>query len=168
MGPDEINTDRAECVTRKHMQRVSELLGEAACTLIRRAALHDQSKLSEVELRPLQEMQYLIDAEGPAPYGSEEYKRRTAMLGPMLAHHYENNSHHPQHYQNGVDGMDLFDVMEMFFDWKAASERGEESSMNLGVACKRFAVSPQLEAIFRNTADRLGYNSDAPAKAKDA
>lgn len=160
MTEDEINTDRAECVTRKHMQRVSELLGEAACELIRRAAAHDKSKLSDVELVPLQRMQDLIDAEGQAPYGSDEYKRRTALLGPMLKHHYANNSHHPEYHPNGVEGMDLFDLIEMFFDWKAASERGEESSMNIGAACKRFSVAPQLQSILRNTADRLGYRAD--------
>lgn len=157
---DAISTDRAEIVTRKHMQRVSELLGEAACILIRRAADHDKSKLTEAELVPLQRMQDLIDAEGQAPYGSDEYRRRTALLGPMLQHHYANNSHHPEHFPTGVDGMSLFDVIEMFFDWKAASERGEESSMNIGAACKRFEVSPQLENIFRNTAAYLGYRAD--------
>lgn len=155
-----MSTAKAEIVTRKHMQRVSELMGEAACILIRRAAAHDKTKLTPTELEPLQRMQDLIDAEGQAPYGSDEYKRRTALLGPMLAHHYANNSHHPEHYSNGVDGMDLFDLVEMFLDWKAASERGEESSMNIGAACKRFGISPQLEAIFRNTADRLGYKAD--------
>lgn len=26
-------------------------------------------------------------------------------LGPALAHHYEVNDHHPQHFENGIDGM---------------------------------------------------------------
>lgn len=155
-----MNTTKAEVVTRKHMQRVSALMGEAACEIIRRAAAHDLSKLQPVEIEPLQKVQDIIDAEGQAPYNSEEYKRRAGMLGSMLTNHYANNSHHPEHYSNGVDGMDLFDIVEMFFDWKAASERGEESSMNIGSACKRFNVAPQLEAIFRNTADRLGYKAD--------
>lgn len=155
-----MDTRNAEIVSRKHMQRVSALLGEAACVLIRRAAQHDLSKLETVELEPLQRMQDIIDKEGQAPYGSEEYKRRTKMLCPMLANHYANNSHHPEHYPKGVDDMDLFDVIEMFFDWKAASERGEESSMNIGKACKRFKVSPQLEAVFRNTAKSLAYPAD--------
>lgn len=152
-----MNTDKAEIATRKHMQRVSALLGEAACELITRAAKHDLSKLDPVELEPLQRMQDVIEAEGQAPYGSEEYYRRTAMLGLMLEHHYKHNSHHPEHYKDGVHGMDLFDLVEMFFDWKAASERGEESAMNLTAACSRFGVSPQVQSILENTADRLGY-----------
>lgn len=164
----QIDTSRAEIVTRKHIQRVSELLGEAACELIKRAAHHDKSKLMEAELVPLQRMQDVIDRDGPSPYGSDEYKRRTKMLGPMLTHHYANNSHHPEFYPNGVDGMSLFDVIEMFFDWKAASERGEESSMNIGAACARFKIAPQLESVFRNTATMLGYRADRKSEDTNA
>ncbi|MAZ17915.1 MAG: hypothetical protein CL535_16495 [Ahrensia sp.] len=125
--------------------------------MIQRGARHDASKFDPVEMHPLQKMQEMIDEGGPAPYGTEEYKRRTAILGPMLKHHYENNSHHPEHYENGVNCMDLFDVVEMFFDWKAASERGEESAMNISHACAKYKIDEQLTGIFRNTAGRLGY-----------
>lgn len=151
------DTRGAEIATRKHMQRVAHLLGDAAIEFVRRAQRHDLSKLEPVELEPLQRMQDLIDAEGQAPYGSDEYKRRTALLGPMLEHHYANNSHHPEHYENGVDGMDLFDLLEMFLDWKAASERGEESQMNISTAVARFGISDQVAQIMRNTADRAGW-----------
>lgn len=151
------DTRGAELVTRKHMQRVSELLGDAAIQIIRRAQVHDLSKLEPVELEPLQRMQDLIDREGQAPYGSEEYKRRTAMLGGMIEHHYANNSHHPEHYENGIDGMDLFDLLEMVLDWKAASERGEESTMNISASVDRFKIDPQLAAIIRNTVTRAGW-----------
>lgn len=153
-----MDTTKAELVTRKHQQRVAELLGTAAIMLIQRGAAHDLSKLEPVELEPLQRMQDLIDAEGQAPYGSDEYKRRTALLGDMIKHHYENNSHHPEHYPDGVNGFDLFDLIEMFFDWKAASERGEESAMNLTSAAERYKMDPQLTNIFGNTASRLGFN----------
>lgn len=118
-----MDTTKAELVTRKHIMRVTELLSMAATTLLNRGAVHDQSKFDPIELEPLQEMQDLIDAEGQAPFGSVEYGRRTALLGDMIKHHHANNSHHPEHYENGVNDMDLFDLVEMFFDWKAASER---------------------------------------------
>jgi hypothetical protein len=150
----------AEVATLKHIARVKELLDHAANDLRRRGTVHDLSKFSPEEMGPLQAIQDLINKEGHAPYGSEEYKRRTDFLKPMLDHHYANNSHHPEHYPNGVDGMCLFDIMEMFFDWKAASERGQESSMGISHSVKRFNISPQLESILRNTADRLGYKVD--------
>lgn len=147
----------SEIKTLRHAARVRQLLGEFAVEMIRRGDVHDASKLAPQEKGPLDEMERLIAEEGQAPYGSDEYKRRTALLGPMLAHHYANNSHHPEHYPEGVAGMDLFDLVEMFFDWKAASERGEESAMNLSHSVERFEISPQLAAVLRNTAERLGY-----------
>lgn len=147
----------AIAVTEKHIARVHALLSMAAVELLTRGSLHDRSKFSEEEIGPLSDMQEVIDRDGQAPYGSTEYRRRTAMLGPMLKHHYANNSHHPEYYHDGVDGMDLFDVVEMFFDWKAASERGEEPAMNINAACERHRVSPQLKRIFENTADNLDY-----------
>ena len=155
--PETNDTRGAEVVTRKHMQRVSELLGDAAIEIIRRGQKHDLSKLEPVEMEPLQRMQDLIDKEGQAPYGSAEYKRRTALLGGMIAHHHANNSHHPEHYENGVSGMDLFDLIEMFFDGKAASERGEESSISISASVERFGISEQLATILRNTADRQNF-----------
>lgn len=86
----------AELITYKHVKRVNELLGEFAIELIRRGNRHDDTKFLPAELGPLEEMQKLVDKEGQAPYGSEEYKRRLEILKPMLDHHYANNSHHPE------------------------------------------------------------------------
>ena len=148
---------RAEIVTRKHMQRVSQLLGDVAIEFINRAKRHDLSKLEEVEMNPLAEMQRTIDKEGQVPYESEEYKRRTEKLGPMLESHFAKNSHHPEYYVEGVSGMDLFDILEMLIDWKAASERGEESVVNIDAACKRFKIDGQLRRVLENTADELKW-----------
>lgn len=146
--------------TLRHINRVSELLGQFASEFIKRAALHDRSKFDAEEAGPLAEMDALIERDGNVPFGSHEYEERKKLLGPMLRHHYENNSHHPEHYANGVDGMDLFDLVEMFADWKAASERGEQSSIGVSVGCEKYKISPQLENIMKNTAFRLGWKID--------
>ncbi|NNH56955.1 hypothetical protein HLI01_09055 [Rhizobium laguerreae] len=150
---------QAAIVTYKHIARVRQLLGEFAVEMIKRGDVHDASKFNPIEMGPLEEMQKVVDTEGQAPFGSEEYKRRTDMLGPMIEHHRANNSHHPEFYADGVAGMDLFDVVEMFFDWKAASERGEESAMNLNFACDKYKVDGALRGILFNTASRLGYTT---------
>ncbi len=142
---------KAEIVTLRHIKRVAELVGNFAIDMIRRGQVHDDSKFFPVELEPLEALQALTDAEGNAPFGSEEYERRKTLLAPMLEHHYAFNSHHPEHYENEIDGMDLGDLVEMFFDWKAASERGEEPSMNLTYSAARYQMSPQLVSIFQNT-----------------
>lgn len=144
-------------VTANHIARVGEL-GRVFISLFEhRLAVHDASKFNPIEMEPLQRMQDLINAEGPAPFGSAEYRRRTDMLGPMIAHHYANNSHHPEHYSNGVAGMDLLDLVEMFVDWKAASERGAEPAMNMSFAIEKYRIEPQLASILKNTADRMGF-----------
>jgi hypothetical protein len=146
--------------TLRHIKRVQDLLGRAAAELVHRGEVHDASKLDPIEAGPLAEMDALIERDGNVPFGSQEYETRKAMLGPMLANHYAMNSHHPEHYPNGVDGMDLFDILEMFVDWKAASERGGQSSMGIAAGVQRYQIADQLAAIFRNTADRLGWTHE--------
>lgn len=148
----------AELITLKHIKRVNELLGEFAIELIRRSNIHDNSKFDPEELEPLQKMQELVDKEGQAPYGSDEYKRRLGILKPMFDHHYAHNSHHPEHYERGIDDMSLYDIVEMFCDWKAASERGEESHINLSASKERFNISDQLFSIFESSCKKNGWN----------
>lgn len=142
--------------TLRHIRRVQHLLGDAASELIRRGQLHDDSKLGPEE-KPH------FDRETPLlkglTYGSDEYKASLARLGEALTHHYANNSHHPEHYENGVAGMDLFDLIEMVLDWKAASERGKDGALRLQVSFDRFGVEPQLQSIVRNTVARRGWEA---------
>src|SRR5262245_57036167 len=117
-------------ITIAHIARVRELLEEFCSELRRRGEVHDASKFDPIEKEPLDEMQALIEKDGHVPYGTDPYHRRIAALGPMLEHHYAHNTHHPEHYgADGVAGMDLFDLVEMFVDWKAAAERGQESTI---------------------------------------
>jgi hypothetical protein len=144
-------------VTTAHIERVFQLMRQFATEIKIRGYSHDKSKFDPIEAGPLQEMQNLIDKEGPAPYGTDEYRRRTALLGPMLEHHYANNSHHPEHFDNGVAGMTLVDLVEMFCDWKAASERGQEDAMNLSYSIEKYKIDPMLASILINTAVKFGY-----------
>ena len=63
------------------------------------------------------------------------------------------NSHHPEHYESGVDGMNLFDVIEMLLDWKAASERHKDGDIAQSIEKNRvrFKISDQLAEILHNT-----------------
>lgn len=73
-----------------------------------------------------------------------------------LEHHYANNSHHAEHWPNGINDMDLFDVLEMLFDWKAAGERqnGGNIMISLETNKKRYNISDQLYGILNNTVQR--------------
>lgn len=142
--------------TEAHIERVETLLIEFAAELMNRGEEHDASKLKSPE-------KDLFDEYTPklkdCTYGSEEYKAFLAGLKPALDHHYANNSHHPEHYPDGIAGMDLFDLVEMFFDWKAATERMASGNIHKSIVINadRFKMDPQVVAILSNTAKRLGY-----------
>jgi hypothetical protein len=80
-------------------------------------------------------------------------------LKPTLDHHYSNNSHHPEHYKNGIDDMDLLDVIEMLMDWKASTERHDDGNIHssLEINKNRFHISEQLYNILNNTIKNLGW-----------
>lgn len=139
-----------------HIKRVAQLLTEASAELIRRANIHDNSKLNSPEKEFFDE--YTPKLAG-STYGSDEYKEFLKQLKVGLDHHYANNSHHPEHYANGVNGFDLFDLIEMFFDWKAATERHNDGNIykSIGINKDRFKINEQICDIFTNTAERLGY-----------
>jgi len=86
-------------------------------------------------------------------YGSEEYKAALEGLGPALSHHYANNRHHPEHFENGVNDMTLLDVIEMFIDWKAACLKHNDGNLrkSIDINAKRFSIDSQLTQIFKNT-----------------
>ena len=140
--------------TKKHIDTVKEYCKNFALELITRTMNHDKSKLGDIE-KPLFD-EYTPKLKN-STYGSEEYKKFLEELKPALDHHYENNSHHPEHYDNGIQGMDLFDLVEMFFDWKAASKRHEDGNLlkSIDINKDRFNMSDDLVAIFKNTENRM-------------
>ena len=90
-------------------------------------------------------------------YGSEEYKSYLNGLKPALDRHYFNNRHHPEHFDNGIQGMNLIDILEMICDWKASSERHENGDIykSIEINQKRFGYSDDLKSILKNTVDFL-------------
>jgi hypothetical protein len=149
--------------TREHIQQVKARLLNCCVELEERGAVHDVSKLGPDE-KPL--FDELTPKLKTLVYGSDEYKASLAALGPALAHHYANNSHHPEHYENGVAGFDLFDLVEMYCDWQAACLRNKDGDFakSLTINETRFKMDPQLASIFRNTFQRYGdLNASADA-----
>lgn len=144
--------------TQKHIDRVRELILVAMDVLQKRGIVHDDSKFRDPE-------KSLFDIYTPklaaCTYGSEEYKQFLAELKPALDNHYRENSHHPEHYSNGMNGFDLFDLIEMFMDWKAATERHNDGDIYKSIAInrRRFSYDEMMENIFINTARRLMWES---------
>ena len=94
----------------------------------RQIAKHDASKLVSPEKDGFDKYTPML---AKMEYGSSEYKKcLTELQHPYLDHHYANNSHHPEHYKNGINGMNLFDVIEMLCDWRAAVKRNKKKQVN--------------------------------------
>ena len=70
-----------------------------------------------------------------------------------MAHHYETNRHHPEHFTNGFKGMNLVDLVEMFCDWVASTSRHKDGDIYNSIQQNkgRFGYSNELEMIFINT-----------------
>ena len=71
--------------------------------------------------------------------------------------HYANNRHHPEHFDNGIQGMNLLDLLEMICDWKAASERHADGDVykSIEINQERFGYSDELKIILKNTVEFL-------------
>lgn len=121
-----------------------------------RGRVHDQSKLVEPEKSVFDRVTQRLSSE---VYGSPEHTAARAELGEALVHHYTHNSHHPEHYPNGIDGMSLLDYIEMFADWRAAGERykGGNLADSLRINKERWNISDQLTTVFENTAKELRW-----------
>lgn len=136
--------------TLAHIRRVQHYLGVLVRDLLHRGEVHDDSKLGPEEKPLFDEMTPLLKT---LTYGSDEYKASLERLGVALKHHYAMNSHHPEHYENGIAGMTVLDVVEMLCDWKAASERTKDGNFqkSIEIGIERFKIDPQMAAVLRNS-----------------
>jgi hypothetical protein len=145
----------SEAETREHIAEVAARLDAVCAELRRRGERHDASKLGPQE-KPF------FDAAGPSlrahVYQSEDYIATLKTLEPALNHHYANNSHHPQHYAEGIAGMDLIDLVEMYCDWAAATLRSKDGDLarSIELNIERFVIEEPLASLLRNTLKRFG------------
>lgn len=136
--------------THEHIGHVRDGLEFAVGELMERAAGHDRSKLEEPELSVFNEYTPKLR---DSTYGSDEYKTFLEGMGEGLRHHYEVNRHHPEHFENGIQGMNLIDLVEMLCDWKAATLRHADGDIRRSIEQnqERFGYSDELKDILLNT-----------------
>jgi len=140
--------------TSLHIAKVGQLLAQIRDELRNRGLGHDFSKMHSPEREVFDKVTPRLKG---LTYGSDEYKASLAEMGTALDHHYAINRHHPEHWSDGVNDMTLVDVVEMFCDWCAATERHEDGDILKSIKHneKRFKISHQLALIMRNTALEL-------------
>ena len=136
--------------TMDHKNKVKDFMNRCIDDLVYRAENHDNSKLESPEKEYFDEFTPKLK---DTTYGSKDYQKCLDGLKVALDHHYEVNSHHPEHYENGVNGMTLVDLLELICDWKASSMRHEDGDINKSIEINkdRFKLSDQLVDILKNT-----------------
>lgn len=140
----------------EHIGKVQARVQECTNNLTVRAVHHDMSKLAEPEKTGYDQL--IVDLKDVV-YGTDDYKAALVAAKPVIDHHYQVNTHHPEHYENGIAGMSLLDIIEMLCDWKAASERTKQGSIAASLVHNkaRFGISDQLATILENTVRELNW-----------
>jgi Family of unknown function (DUF5662) len=136
----------------EHILEVRANLDTFVTEMLKRGSVHDASKFDPEEKPAFDEAIPLLRG---ISYGSPEYVEVLDRLAPAFDHHYQCNSHHPEHYgAQGIAGMDLFDLVEMICDWMAAAKRNPEEGVKLAYNVELFGIDEQLASILANTLAR--------------
>jgi hypothetical protein len=138
--------------TLQHIRTVEKFVHIFIRELLERAEKHDLSKLQQPEVELFTKYTPKLAS---STYGSEEYNSFRKEMAVALEHHYANNRHHPEHFKNGVNDMNLIDLVEMLCDWKASSMRHNDGNIrkSIEINAVRFGINPQLVKILENTAE---------------
>ena len=140
--------------TIKHIHLVRSYLYKMILELDKRAREHDQSKLESPEQEIFGEWTPEL---AKVEYGTEDYTKLLEKVKPAIDHHYSKNRHHPEFHKNGINDMNLIDLVEMLVDWRAATERNKNGNIrkSLEVNATRYGIDPQLCQILSNTVKEL-------------
>lgn len=140
--------------TLEHIDMVNKALSLFLIELKHRGIKHDRSKLEEPESTMFFKYTPKLS---DSTYESDEYKQFLREMKPALDHHYRENRHHPEYFKDGINGMNLIDLVEMICDWKAATLRHKDGDIKLSIEknTERFNISPQLKQILINTVEIL-------------
>lgn len=124
-----------------HRERVKDLCFEFAEALKERGLSHDLSKeTDEIEAKGFS----VIES---APYGTQAYVENLEKIKESVFRHYENNRHHPEHFKDGIRGMNLLDLVEMVMDWKSFGD----AETHFLTQVKRFNIGEDLASIIKNS-----------------
>ena len=148
-----MNENEVRVETEKHIEQVAEILGFVIKELVQRGVDHDTSKLGEDELPTFVEFTPKLRGMTYDPTKGSEYQKSLEAMKPALDHHYANNRHHPEYFENGFVDMDLIDLIEMLCDWLAAVKRHKDGDIIKSIEANqvRFGYTDELKSILLNT-----------------
>ena len=137
----------------EHKMKVQIMLDKVSRRFLVLGRNHDKSKLKSPEKEIYS--QYHEDLRS-VEYGSPEYNRIRNAMDSAIQHHYAENDHHPEHFENGIYDMDLIQIIEMLADWVAvADDKGTNVIKDLPMLMERHNIPENYYAIFKNTIEAL-------------
>lgn len=98
----------------QYLHSISET--ELSIELLQRISIHDNSKFTLPELMNFTKIYKTDDCFRNSKYKLSEIEKENIKI------HWENNSHHPEHFENIFD-MQEIDIIEMVCDWYARSKQ---------------------------------------------
>lgn len=141
--------------TQSHIDRVRYFLQRIMLYISIRAEGHDASKFHSPEREGYMRLSEKLCG---VSYGTPEYAAALASERETIEHHYACNRHHPQHFKNGIDDMNMIDILEMLCDWGARHDDAHGAFADfLDVQQERYGFSDQLLRIMQNTAEYAGW-----------
>lgn len=133
-----------------HKESIAKYLAKFCAEISFRSSIHDDSKFRKDEFEVYSDN---VEEFNKYSWDSPEERRLREKLTPAGVIHRKRNRHHPEYFENGIDGMNLIDLLEMLCDWRSAAERGPGDSIrkNLPTLQEKYNISPQLLKLLENT-----------------
>ncbi len=116
--------------TTVHKYWVAYYIFKLVVPLVHRAIIHDLSKYKWDEAKLFAEVVFDLRS---TTYGTDEYRELLRRIKPSIEKHYARNSHHPEHYEAGLLGMQGLDLIEMVADWSAAVKRHADGDLQSSI-----------------------------------
>lgn len=120
-----------------------------------RGVVHDASKFTYAESDGFARTIFDLKT---STYGSDEYRALLRQIKPSIQHHYQRNSHHPEHWPGGYAQMPPTDRIEMVADWSAAVRRHADGDLGKSITqnADRFGYDEAEAARLRRVAAEMG------------
>ena len=134
---------------REHIKGVGNRLILLGSELMGRATSHDASRFTVEEMNL--SLSAIKDGDG-LKFNSKEYYEWKDAYRKLNRMHEISNRHHPEHFDDGINGMDLIDLLEMLCDW---CDKADDIDASIEINVKRFGISPQLFQILKNTVNNV-------------
>lgn len=135
---------------RRHNRAVARHLKLAALNLVYRGERHDLDKLQKPDKSGWDRVSPRLDVEFGTPAYFDHLRNN---LHGILERHYEVSDHHPEHFEQGVSGMNLLNLLEFLVDVADICKQHGTGDVleSLRISVLRFKIEPQLESVLINT-----------------